>query len=183
MTTKNREESQSVRKHSESGVTLLESMVALTIMAILLSLAIPGFIGMIQDARRDDLVNTMFSTLNYARSEAVKRNVKVSVCPSSTALDCTNSTQWERGWLVFTDPNSNGIVDPDETIIAVQSAPGGEGTMRGSRKRITYQANGFSTGFTDTMRVCDNRGSVSARSLVLSNHSRVRIQSGASTCP
>jgi type IV fimbrial biogenesis protein FimT len=183
MTTKNREESQPVRNHTESGVTLIEMMVTLTLTAILMALAIPGLTDFVLNARRDSHVFDIVAGLNLARSEAIKRNSRVTLCPSAGGQQCNSDTHWETGWIVFHDPNSNGTVDSDETILRVQQPKGGEGTVRGSRNRLTYQSYGFSTGFTDTLRICDQRGVASARSVVLSNMGRARIASGANSCP
>jgi type IV fimbrial biogenesis protein FimT len=168
---------------AQAGVTALETMLVLAILAMLLVLAVPGLRALMLDTRRSTRVLDMVATLNLARSEALKRGTRVTACPSADGLDCNDDTRWETGWIVFSDANSNGTVDAGEERLLVQPALAGEGTLRGTRKRLTYQAYGFSTGFNDTLRVCDTRGPDWARSVIVSNQGRVRVKASASTCP
>ena len=166
-----------------AGATLLEAMVTMTIAAILLTLGIPGLIDFTRNARRDSQVSDIVVALNYARSEAIRRNHNITVCPSENGLDCNNTKRWENGWLIFTDPNSNGAVDDSDTILRVGEGIKADTTLRSARTRLTYQSTGFSAGFNDTLRVCDPRGTDFARSVIISNTGRVRVKNKASICP
>lgn len=173
------------RRGRETGTTLLEAMVTMTIAAVLLSLAIPGLIDFTRNARRDGRVSDIVVALSIARSEAIKRNHHVTVCPSLDGLTCAGNNRWEGGWIVYADPNNNGTVDDTETILRRYEAAGGEGTLRSglTRKRVTYQGNGLSVAFNTKLRVCDTRGTAYARSVVVSNTGRARVASTAETCP
>jgi Tfp pilus assembly protein FimT len=54
--------------------------------------------------------------MSLARREAIKRNVRVLVCPvGATANKCGAGTaQWAQGWLVCYDANADG--DCDDTV-------------------------------------------------------------------
>jgi len=59
------------------------------------------------------------AALAYARSEAVKRGRPVTVCASSNGSDC-NSSQWEKGWIVFTDDTGTaGKRDGSDQVLKV----------------------------------------------------------------
>ncbi|TCJ14764.1 general secretion pathway protein GspH [Parasulfuritortus cantonensis] len=165
------------------GAGLLESMVVLVIVAILLALAVPGMKGVLADAKRDNWIADVVASIQLARTEAMKRSSRVSVCPSSDGTQCNGSAHWEAGWIVFHDPNSNGVVDVDEPIIRAQSAIDGEGTIWGARKRVTFHSHGFCAGFNDTLNVCDYRGAREARRVIISNLGRVRVVAGVIGCP
>jgi type IV fimbrial biogenesis protein FimT len=62
-----------------SGFTLIELMVTLTVVAILLTLAIPSFTGMIDKNRLKNAAETLYADLQFARAEAIKRNKKIRV--------------------------------------------------------------------------------------------------------
>jgi hypothetical protein len=56
-------------------------------------------------------------------------------------------------------------------------------TLRGARKKLVYRGDGFSAGYTDTLSVCDARGTEYARSVIVSNTGRVRVRDKADVCP
>lgn len=168
------------------GVTLIELLVTLSIASILLTVAVPGFRVFIQDSRLTAQINNFSSAMMLAKSEALKRSSSTTVCPSADSTTCAGgSSVWSNGWLVFSDPNRNGVVDVGEEIIQVNAALTGGNTLSGGRTRITFDANGFSLGFNDTILLCDSRGAVSSKRLVINNQGRVATEAGpgAEACP
>ena len=85
--------------HSARGFTLVEMLVTVTIVGVLLAIAAPAFrqITLNQGIRTASF--DLFSALEYARSEAIKRNSTVSVQPDSS---------WSTGWKVV-DSGSNTL--------------------------------------------------------------------------
>lgn len=171
---------------SEHGFTLIELMVTLSIAAILLTVAVPNFITFVQNNRLANQANDLVTMLNYARSEAVKRNQRITVCSSTTGTSCANSTTWGTGFIVFADIDGDGVVDGGEDVIQVrQGVEGGNTLTAGAQSSITYQSNGFlaGVGANDIFRLCDSRGTASARSITLSMQGRVSTSAGATECP
>ena len=74
----------------QGAFTIIELMIVLTLVAILAALAIPSFKPMIERENIAAQVNDLISALNLARSEAIRRGVKVTVC--RTTDDTTTST-------------------------------------------------------------------------------------------
>lgn len=165
------------------GVTLIELLVTLSIASILLTVAVPGFRVFIQDSRLTAQINNFSSAMMLAKSEALKRSSSTTVCPSANSTTCTGGSVWSSGWLVFSDPNRNGVVDVGEEIIQVNAALTGGNTLSGGRTRITFDANGFSLGLNDSISLCDSRGAASSKRLVISNQGRVRTETGTGACP
>lgn len=66
-------------KNSNSGVTLIELMIVIVIAAILMALAIPGFRDTIDRNRLKGATETIYSGMQFAKSEAIKRNVPIRV--------------------------------------------------------------------------------------------------------
>lgn len=87
----------------QGGFTLIELMVTIAVLAIVVTIAAPSFTTMINNNRSVALGEELAIALNYARSEAVKRGSRVSICASSDGASCTAANTWTQGWIVFTD--------------------------------------------------------------------------------
>lgn len=165
------------------GFTLIELMVTLSVMAILLSIAMPNFQSFILNSRITTQTNNFIMALMLARSEAVKRGSTVTVCSSTNGTKCAGSSNWEGGWLVFVDANGDGVVDAGDLPVQVGQALSGGNTLNGgARTRVTYGGDGFATGFNGTFSLCDSRGVTSSRGIIVNNQGRVRTETGGGTC-
>jgi type IV fimbrial biogenesis protein FimT len=80
------------------GYTLIELMVTITAAGILMSIAVPSYTAVIDNTRLTTYTNELVTALNYARSEAIKRGVQVTVKRKGDV-----SAHWESGWDVFVD--------------------------------------------------------------------------------
>lgn len=87
----------------QRGLSLIELLVVITIVAILAGLAGPSFSGIIRTTRQKSAANLLVSDLNQARGEAIKRNATILVCVRNTlGTDCGTVADWSSGWLVCT---------------------------------------------------------------------------------
>jgi type IV fimbrial biogenesis protein FimT len=82
-------------RNRSTGFTVVELMVALVILVVLLALAAPAFDKIVANQRVRNASFDMFSALNYARSEAVKRGV-----PISLSAGATSNGAWTTGWRI-----------------------------------------------------------------------------------
>jgi type IV fimbrial biogenesis protein FimT len=111
----------------QTGFTLFELMVGLTIMGILVSLAVPSFQEYGRNTRAIAAQNDLVTAFNYARNEAIRRSLPVSVCATSNFTSCANGTFWVNGWLAFTDASgTTGVRDGADTILQMWRGPGAE---------------------------------------------------------
>ena len=110
-------------ERKSSGFTLVELMVVIGMVVLLFSLAVPSFTAMIENTKVTIQTNELVSALNLARSEAIKRGARVTVCKSADGAACTNAGDWTQGWLVFVDTANNAtVVNPATDIIRVRGA-------------------------------------------------------------
>lgn len=116
----------------ESGFTLIELMVAIAIVAILVTLAAPSFKSIIQSNAISNAVNTFMADMRYARSEAIRRGGRVIMCrsdaPEAASPACGSGSGpggngWVSGWIVFYDQDGNGTRTSTSTdpVLRVQS--------------------------------------------------------------
>lgn len=63
----------------QSGVTLIELMVVIAITAILLTIGVPAFLDTIDSNRLKAATDTLYGDFQFAKSEAIKRNMPVRV--------------------------------------------------------------------------------------------------------
>ncbi len=125
----------------DTGFTLIDVIVALVVAGVLLTIAVPSMHDFIQDSRITTNTNEIVLSLSLARTQAVTRHTTVSLCASDDGIDCT-ATEWELGWIVFTDNGVLGAVDADDIVLHVQQALGGGGTLTGP-DLISYDGSGF----------------------------------------
>ena len=81
------------------GFTAIEMMIVVVIIAILTAIAAPNMGAMIRNQRVKNAAFDIFASLTYARSEAVKRNVSVTIAAN-------NAADWTRGWTVRENLNN-----------------------------------------------------------------------------
>lgn len=65
------------------GFTLVEVLVALGVLLILITLAVPAFTGSMQGTRADTEIGDLRRALNFARLEAIDRGITTRVRPSA----------------------------------------------------------------------------------------------------
>ena len=101
-----------------SGFTLIELMVVLAIAAILVTLAAPSFVRLIQSSQVTGAVNTFLADVRFARSEAVRLGSTVTMCFRRSTDDATGpycgsdtTVGWANGWVIFRDINEDGTRD------------------------------------------------------------------------
>jgi type IV fimbrial biogenesis protein FimT len=163
-------------RFTTKGLTLIELMTTLSVVAILGTLAVPGFSNLLADAERTTTVNNFFHAIFLARSESIKRGQVVSLCKSNDAQTCVNrAPEWSGGWIVFINSDRDELPerDVDETVLAVY-----DGWTRG---RITSNRNAYSFRPYDqavvngTILFCDARGGEYARAIIISQTGRPRV--------
>jgi type IV fimbrial biogenesis protein FimT len=123
-------------KRPNKGVTLVELMVVLAIIAIFAGMAFPAMQAFLLGNRLTATTNELLLAINLTRSEAVKRGARVDMVPADGA-------SWASGWTVFIDLDNDLVPDAGEEIILTHGAVDGSFTLDSNLpQHITYQANG-----------------------------------------
>ena len=161
---------------NSAGVTFVELLISLSLIAIVGTLAAPGFSNLLYDSRRTATVNDFFHALFLARSAAITRGKVVSVCRSTDRETCAGrAVPWTAGWIVFAndDRDEPPQRDPGEDLIAAYSGwPRGEITSNRAAYSFRPHMQGVVNG---TIVFCDPRGSAHARAIIISHSGRPRV--------
>ena len=170
------------------GHTLIELLIGLAVVATTLAWGVPSFGNFLRNAARTREVNQFIQAVYVARSEAIKRNGVVSLCPSRDGTTCSPSAQWTTGWLIFVnlDRDSPAARDADEPLLHVYE-PWDAGHITSNRSTLSFRPFG-QMGVTATVTFCDDRGSRAARAVIISQTGRPRTSSRSAsgkalTCP
>ncbi|MBD8616402.1 GspH/FimT family pseudopilin [Pseudomonas rhizosphaerae] len=156
---------------NSKGVTLVELMVALAVFAILVAVAVPAFRSLLQEQRRQVIVNELVATLKMARTEAVSRHTPIVVRASGEG--------WSGGWVVM--PDMRGLYGGTPPVLRKYVL---DGTIRieGNhwvRKEVRFNSLGAVAGVggagnPGTFYVCDANDKARAR-LIISWVGRLRV--------
>jgi type IV fimbrial biogenesis protein FimT len=179
------------------GFTIIELMIAITIVGVMAAFAIPAFGDVIDNNRRTVIVNELLSNLMLARAEAAKTGSAVVICG---ATDTNNNRQfetseqtctgedWRDGWIValWNDADSDREIDSGELAIPAMKLYVSDYT-----EKVSILASELENGpapegavalmpFNQTstkgkVTICDKRGAAKARALELQSNGRARV--------
>lgn len=179
--------------HSSRGFTIIELMTVVVLVGVLLALAVPSMSGFLQRRAVVAASEQFVSDMRLARSEAIKRAASVTVCRSENGSSCAGTGgNWNTGWIVFVNFNSNGVRDTDDILIrAQQSLPSiamiaaPDESFINTRHTLTYRAAGRGRGMDQSLEFRPT-GTVAQGSTVLvciSAQGRASVrESGATSC-
>ena len=172
--------------NSQSGFTLYELLVSMFVAGIILGYGIPNFVEFQRNNGMAAVANQLVTGILMARSEAVKRQVPVTLCASPDATianpvcDPTGAGS-QGGFIIWADENGNvdangspiltdatdgnAVVDPGEIILLQVDEPDPIITVSADAGYIVFGPDGFprqaqGLGFPPVTRVvyCDDRG-------------------------
>lgn len=171
-----------------AGFTLIELMIVIAIVAIFVVVGVPNFQNLIKDNRLSTQANSLVSSLQLARSEALKLRSPVTVCRSTDGAACAGTGNWESGWLVFVDGGALGTVDGADRVIQNVAQLGANNTLRGGagvNNFISYQPTGLQNTGNGDFRLCDGNTPdiAKARQISISATGRVSSSQGVAACP
>lgn len=104
------------------GFTLVELMVTLAVIAILAVVAMPSMTAVINNSRLSGQAEELVASIQLARAEAVRRNARVTICPSTNGTTCASSTAWSS-WIIHGMDNTAS--PPVDEVIRGSSANAG----------------------------------------------------------
>lgn len=159
----------------QAGLTMIELLITLAVLAILLAIAIPSFEALIASTRVTNATNELLSALAQTRSEAIRRGQRVSMCMSANNTQCSNAGTWSQGWIIFRDAARTGVVATPQDILHVGSTSANNILIQGAAalpRYISFSADGQSRTLAGVIQTGNIE--VCSTSTALSDNNRAR---------
>ena len=169
-----------------------------TIIAVLAGMGMSSWAGLTQKEAVKGQVNALLGAMRFARSEAIKKNARVVICPldlaatpisSTYPCNTTTGAKWDNGLIIFVDQSANNQYDTSETLLKEQGSLSGSGgiTMNNGSSngdRIVFRNSGFLYfGASNIKFLPTSQDSTRGSMVCISMQGRARVVDIASTCP
>ena len=163
-----------MRRHRERGVTLVEQVMVIAIMATLVGAAMPSMRRLLDRSQLQTAQADLIGALHHTREAAVVARQDTVFCPSRDGHQCADEERWDYGWLLAADRNHDN--QPDGQPLFVNGSYAGRLTIQSSvgRRHVRFQPDGSARGSNLTFVLCRRGTTEQALSVVVANSGRIR---------
>ncbi len=166
-------------QYQRNGFSLVELMVAISVVTIIAAIAIPSMKTLMAKNRVETHLIQVQSMLQLSRLSAVRNNAFVTLCPLAEN-QC--GTDWQTGMTVFVDFNNNQAFDGDDYVVKEALPLETQDSLTYPRMAVTYRRDGSLSKFQSGSFVyCPKDLPELGRRLTVSQAGRVRMRD-ATTC-
>ncbi len=140
------------------GVTLINLLIAMSIAAILVGIAVPNMGSIVKRAETNQTAKTLFRLINFARLQAVSYQEYTVLCPTLDFISCDDD--WTSELMVFIDINNNQAFDDAEDSLLTKGllqdgAPSIVWRSFASRPFIRFDEHGTTIYQNGRIYICD----------------------------
>lgn len=172
-------------QNNTHGFSLIEAMVVVAVLSVLAAVAAPSFHSLLLRWRVQQVTNSLQSSLQFARSEAIKRGGRVVMQKITTNTNgCvapSPNREWDCGWFICADTNNNGSCAASEPVLLRYDSPGNVHITRtGGNNRIIFNRHGLVSGTFIGFNLVPRDQGIShpaTRGLCMSSGGRIRTVS------
>lgn len=140
------------RSKEMAGFTLIELMIVVALLVIFATIALPSFSYLIKSNRTQSAASELTSLLQYARAEAVTRNVDITATASSGS------------WTVSQGETPLRNLDKLQSSLSIKPAS----------TSVTFYPNGTASANTD-IYICQDGDAATGYQLTISVAGQVRL--------
>lgn len=174
------------------GVTAIELLVTLAVLAILLGVAAPAMSRFINQWQVANATNAFTGSLRTARTEAIARVRPVVMCrvannTSNTCLSNVGTNGFASGWIVFVNNDQDGNfnfnpdAEPKDELLLRQEALTGISDITPTRAgKFVFLPNGLLNSNNNSLNVMGRDGT--KRGICISKPGRVRYVPDSVDC-
>ncbi|WP_077529397.1 GspH/FimT family pseudopilin [Vreelandella utahensis] len=162
-------------RRTERGVTLLELIIVIAVLAIVTTTMVPGLQKLFENTARRTQMQNMVGLFHLARTEAVSQGTIVTICPLDGSDRCTGD--WQKPVHVFVDPENQRALSSGQAVLRVQEPPdSGSWTVSvGNRGYFQYRPNGMIRGTLGNLTWCpESADEKNAGQLIINMGGRLR---------
>ncbi|MDO5610329.1 MAG: GspH/FimT family pseudopilin [Pseudomonadota bacterium] len=170
----------------QGGFTLVELMVTIAVLAIISTIAYPSFTSIINSNRLTSAANEVLASAQLARSEAVRLNQTVVLCPANAALSACDGNDWQN-WLLLDQAGAvlrSWQVKPPVQIIASANISGNDDQLVFSPDGFARDASGLLLNASIASCIPTTQPTDNLRAVRIGGGSRMNVQpvNGAGAC-
>lgn len=164
---------------TQSGLTLIESLIAIAIISLLAWQSAPGFKNFLEQQRAIANTHQLASALRLTRHAAVSYNLVATLCPwDKQSARCSHN--WQQESMIFIDRNNNHKLDTDDQVVRQLPAlsEGSHVQFRsfGNHQYLQIRPNGMTNYQSGHILYCPPGGNPKyANQIIISMTGRLRL--------
>jgi type IV fimbrial biogenesis protein FimT len=165
-------------QNRQSGITLVEIIITLTILMVLIGVGIPGLKQTLDRVSGDTLMQDIMTAVALAKQTAILENRMVTFCRSDDGFSCRG--KWHEGSIVFTDANADHVLNGDDRLVYrfPPSPVSGSLTFNsfGNRQYLQITPMGFTNNQNGNFTFCPaDKNPGQARQVIINPAARTRL--------
>lgn len=163
---------------NKHAFSLLETLISISILAILLAVALPCWHSWIAHEHSEILRMQLINAIRLAQQESAIRRVPVVLCKSNNFTDC--AFDGRVGLLIFMDEKQGGVVQDQNAILSVIQYSSFKGFLYWRsypiyRDYLLFLPSGFLRCDNSTFWYCRNKLATPAWAVTLSKTCKMRV--------
>lgn len=157
-----------MNRDQQNAFSFLELLTVITLLAVMLTLGLPTYQGLIQTNRSQTVHDQLKASLHLARTHSISHGKRVEICGSSQGTTCDH--MWQKGWMIRELSSSK----PIQIISLTQQE---QLTWKGFSRPIRFQPTGHSGTSNGTFTFCSHDAKPKWQ-IVLNRQGRARTAKG-----
>lgn len=158
-------------RQASRGVTLIEVLFTLGLLALLAGLAAPGFRASLRASAVRSATFELAVGLQQIRADSILESRPALLCPTDSSGNCLAPGSDGAGWRAFLEV---GAIRRD---LGGRSLPAGV-VLRATRSPVRFWPASFAAS-AGTLTICDAQGIAPPRAIVISATGRARLDPGS----